>query len=226
MEAKERLARQIGFIVETEKLKGVLRKTSPIQVARYENSAEHSWTLALMAMVLAEHADETLDPVRVLQMLLVHDLVEVDAGDTFCYDLAANATKMERERCAAERLFGLLPEDQEREFRQLWEEFEASASAEARFANALDRLMPLLQNFHNHGGSWREFGITVERALDRQRPIADASAALWEYAQSVFEEARQRKLFLAEPGRAGGKSKGEEVGGQRTEDGKKLESRK
>ena len=198
MERKERLARQICFLVETEKLKGVLRKTSPIHAARYENSAEHSWTLALMAMLLAEHTDEKPDALRVLQMLLVHDLVEVDAGDTFCYDLAANATKVERERCAAQRLFSLLPEDQEWEFRGLWEEFETGASAEARFANALDRLMPLLQNFHNGGGSWREFGITVERALDRQRPIADASSALWEYAQSVFEEARARKLFGVE----------------------------
>ncbi|HZE57872.1 MAG TPA: HD domain-containing protein [Chthoniobacterales bacterium] len=198
VDVNDRLARQICFLVETEKLKGVLRKTSPIHVARYENSAEHSWTLALMAMLLAEHAVEELDAMRVIQMLLVHDLVEVDAGDTFCYDLASNETKAERERCAAERLFGLLPSDQEREFRQLWEEFEARASAEARFANALDRLMPLLQNFHNGGGSWREFGITVERALDRQRPIADASAALWEYAQSVFQEARQLKLFHVE----------------------------
>ncbi|PZR74710.1 MAG: phosphohydrolase [Chthoniobacterales bacterium] len=198
MDANGRLARQISFLVETEKLKGVLRKTSPIHAARYENSAEHSWSLALMAMLLAEHADEKLDAMRVLQMLLVHDLVEVDAGDTFCYDLAANATKAERERCAAERLFGLLPEDQERDFRGLWEEFEARASAEARFANALDRLLPLLQNFHNDGGSWREFGITVERAVDRQRPIADASGALWEYAQSVFQEAQQRKLFQVE----------------------------
>jgi 5'-deoxynucleotidase YfbR-like HD superfamily hydrolase len=196
--ADDRLARQIGFLVETEKLKGILRKTSPIHLERYENSAEHSWTLALMAMVLAEHTDEKLDLMRVLQMLLVHDLVEVDAGDTFCYDLAANVTKADRERYAAERLFGLLPEDQEREFRQLWEEFEARESGEARFANALDRLLPLLQNFHNGGGSWREFGINVERALDRQRPIADASAALWEYAQSVFQEAQQLKLFHVE----------------------------
>jgi len=198
VDEKGRLARQICFLVETEKLKGVLRKTSPISVGRYENSAEHSWTLALMAMVLIEHADEDLDAMRVLQTLIVHDLVEVDAGDTFCYDSASNETKAERERCAAERLFGLLPTDQEREFRQLWEEFEARASPEARFANALDRLMPLLQNFHNDGGSWREFGITVERALDRQRPIADASAALWEYAQTVFQEAQQHKLFYVE----------------------------
>ncbi len=195
MNADDRLTRQIGFLVETEKLKGILRKTSPIHIERYENSAEHSWTLALMAMVLAEHTDEKLDVMRVLQMLLVHDLVEVDAGDTFCYDLAANATKADRERCAAERLFGLLPEDQEREFRQLWEEFEARESGEARFANALDRLLPLLQNFHNGGGSWREFGINVERALERQQPIAEASTALWGYARSIFEEAQERKLF-------------------------------
>ncbi len=195
MNSRERLQRQICFLLETEKLKGILRRVSPIGLPRYENSAEHSWTLALMAMLLAEHASEEVNLLRVMQMLLVHDLVEIDAGDTFCFDLAENATKTEREACAAQRLFALLPEDQGEEFRALWAEFEARASPEAIFANALDRLMPLLQNFHNGGGSWREFQISKEQAFERQRPIGDGSAGLWEYAESVLREAERCGLF-------------------------------
>ncbi len=197
MTVRERLQRQIQFLIETERLKGILRRVSPIGVPRYENSAEHSWTLTLMAVLLSEHANEDLNLLRVMQMLLVHDLVEIDAGDTFCFDLAENATKAEREACAADRLFALLPEDQEREFRGLWTEFEAAISAEATFANALDRLMPLLQNFHNGGGSWREFGIRMEQALERQRPIENGSAVLWEYAESILREAADRNFFAA-----------------------------
>lgn len=195
MNPRDRLQHQICFLLETEQLKGILRRVSPIGLARYENSAEHSWTLALMAMLLVEHASENVNLLRVMQMLLVHDLVEIDAGDTFCFDLAENATKAEREACAAQRLFGLLPEDQEKEFRELWAEFEARKSPEAAFANALDRLMPLLQNFHNGGGSWREFQISKEQAFERQRPIGDGSAALWEYAESVLLEAQNCGLF-------------------------------
>ncbi len=145
MNASARLAAQLGFLIESEKLKEVLRRSSPVGMSRRENSAEHSWTLALMAMTLAEHANAAVDLGRVLRMLLLHDLVEIDAGDTFCYDAAGNATKAERECRAAERIFGLLPEDQAREFRELWEEFEEGTSAEAAFANAVDRLMPLIQ---------------------------------------------------------------------------------
>ena len=197
MTVRERLQRQIHFLIETERLKGILRRVSPIGVPRYENSAEHCWTLTLMAVLLSEHANEDLNLLRVMQMLLVHDLVEIDAGDTFCFDLEENATKAEREACAADRLFALLPEDQDREFRGLWTEFEAAISAEAAFANALDRLMPLLQNFHNGGGSWREFGIRREQALERQRPIENGSAVLWEYAESILREAADRNFFAA-----------------------------
>ena len=195
MNPTDRLSRQIAFLVETEKLKAVLRRTSPINAARRENTAEHSWTLALMAIVLAEHADQQLDLLRVLRMLLIHDLVEIDAGDTFCYDTAANATKADRETRAAERIFGLLPEPQAGEFRELWQEFEARTSAEATFANSLDRLMPLLQNTHNGGGSWREHGVTSEQAFDRNRHIGDGSIALWDYAQALLTEAQQLNLF-------------------------------
>ena len=202
MNPTDRLSRQIAFLVETEKLKAVLRRTSPINTARRENTAEHSWTLALMAIVLAEHADQQLDLLRVLRMLLIHDLVEIDAGDTFCYDTAANATKADREARAAERIFGLLPEPQASEFRELWQEFEARTSAEATFANSLDRLMPLLQNTHNGGGSWREHGVTSEQAFDRNRHIGDGSIALWDYAQTLLTEAQQLNLFSHATGNA------------------------
>ena len=202
MNPTDRLSRQITFLVETEKLKAVLRRTSPINAARRENTAEHSWTLALMAIVLAEHADQQLDLLRVLRMLLIHDLVEIDAGDTFCYDTAANATKADRETRAAERIFGLLPEPQASEFRELWQEFEARTSAEATFANSLDRLMPLLQNTHNGGGSWREHGVTSEQAFDRNRHIGDGSIALWDYAQTLLTEAQQLNLFSHANGNA------------------------
>ncbi|MFN2476891.1 MAG: HD domain-containing protein [Chthoniobacterales bacterium] len=195
MSPQEKLQRQIAFLVETERLKGIVRKVSPIGVPRYENSAEHSWTLALMAVLLSEHSDTQIDLLHVMKMLLIHDLVEIDAGDTFCFDLVENATKAEREVCAADRIFALLPDEQCAEFRALWEEFEARTSAEAVFANALDRLMPLLQNFHNNGGSWKEFGIRKEQAYERQRPIGEASTQLWQYAESILEEAERLNVF-------------------------------
>jgi putative hydrolases of HD superfamily len=198
----DRLNRQIDFLIETEKLKAVLRRNLPINATRCENTAEHSWTLALMAIVLVEHANQDLDLLRVLQMLIIHDLVEIDAGDTFCYAAAANATKADREIRAAGRIFGLLPEPQATGFRELWQEFEAQASAEAVFANALDRLMPLLQNVHNEGGSWREFGITSQQALDRSRPIANGSAALGNYAQALLTKAEQLNFFSKPKGDA------------------------
>ncbi len=139
------LSRQLAFIVELDKLKRILRQTLVMDGSRRENSAEHSWHLAVMAVLLSEHAREAVDVQRVVKMLLIHDVVEIDAGDTFCYDAAATVGKEERERGAAERLFGLLPEEQAEELHELWEEFEARGTAEAQFANALDRLQGLLQ---------------------------------------------------------------------------------
>ncbi|QIF02790.1 HD domain-containing protein [Roseimicrobium sp. ORNL1] len=196
----DRLSRQLGFIVESERLKSVLRRTSPIHATeRRENSAEHSWTLALMAMVLAEHAEGNPDSCKVLRMLLIHDLVEIDAGDTFCYDLDANVTKAEREARAADVIFGMLPEEQSLEYRSLWEEFEAGISAEAKFANALDRLMPTLQNMHNEGGSWREHGVTSALALERSRPIGVGIPTLWAQVQTYLVEAEQQGWLTATP---------------------------
>lgn len=166
----------------------MLRRTLLTDGSRRETSAEHSWHIALMAVLLAEHAPEGTDIGRVVRMLLVHDLVEIDAGDTFAYDDAGNVTRVERENAAADRIFGLLPPDQAGPLRALWDEFEAGSTAEARFALALDRLQPLLQNLVLRGGTWRAPGVTMERVLDRMRPIGRASPALWSFAEWAVSE--------------------------------------
>jgi putative hydrolase of HD superfamily len=174
-----RLERQLAFLVEADRLKGVLRQTTLCDGSRRENSAEHTWHLALMGMVLSQHADDTVDVLHVLRMLLVHDLVEIDAGDTFAYDTAANADRETRERQAAERIFGLLPTEQGSELRALWEEFETATTGEARVAVALDRLQPLLNNHHAGGGSWRAHGVRRAQVLRRMEPIRTGLPALW-----------------------------------------------
>lgn len=189
LDAPERLSRQLRFIVEVDRLKQVLRQTTLIDGSRRENSAEHSWHLALMATVLAEYADGRADVARVLRMLLLHDVVEVDAGDTFAFDVLGYASKADRERAAAERLFGLLPVDQGSELRALWEEFEAAESADARFANALDRLQPLLHNYHTGGGTWKRHGIARGAVLRRMAPIAEGAPELWPFVLQVIEAA-------------------------------------
>jgi len=194
----DRLQRQIRFILEIDALKGVLRRTYLPGADRPENSAEHSWHVAVMAVLLAEHANETVDVARVVRMLLIHDVVEVDAGDTYVYDTAGAEAKAEREVRAADRVFGLLPEDQGRELRALWEEFEEGRTAEARFADALDRLMPVLHNVHTEGRSWREHGITADRVIARNARMSEGSEALWEYARSLIEAA-VAKGHLAPP---------------------------
>jgi putative hydrolase of HD superfamily len=185
----ERLHRQIEFILEIDRLKTVLRRTVLTDSSRQENSAEHSWHLAVMAMLLAEHADRGIDVGRVIRMVLVHDIVEIDAGDTFCYDTAANEGKLEREQRAAQRLFQLLPPDQAAEMQALWEEFEARESADARFANAMDRMQPILQNLATDGHSWRVHGVTRGQVLERNQPISDGSQALWRELSARIEEA-------------------------------------
>jgi putative hydrolase of HD superfamily len=194
----DRLQRQIRFILEIDALKGVLRRTYLPGADRPENSAEHSWHVAVMAVLLAEHANEPVDVARVVRMLLIHDVVEVDAGDTYVYDTAGAEAKAEREVRAADRVFGLLPEDQGRELRALWEEFEEGRTAEARFAAALDRLMPVLHNVHTEGRSWREHGITADRVIARNARMSEGSEALWEYARSLIEAA-VAKGHLAPP---------------------------
>lgn len=183
----DRLARQLQFVLEIDRLKSVYRRTYLVDGSRSENSAEHSWHLALLAMVLSEHANESLDVFKVIKMVLIHDIVEIDAGDTYIY--GDQAGKEERERTAAERIFGLLPPDQEHEFRALWEEFESAQTPEARFASALDRFMPQLHNYHTQGRSWQEHGISAERVLERNVEISDGSVVLWEWTQVLIERA-------------------------------------
>jgi putative hydrolase of HD superfamily len=182
------VARQLAFLVEVDRLKSVLRQTPLCDGSRRENSAEHSWHLALAAVVLAEHARDGVDVARVVRMTLVHDVVEIDAGDTFAYDAAAHAGKEDRERAAADRLFGTLPSEQAAELRALWDEFEAQETPEARYANALDRLQPLLNNHHAGGGSWRAHGVTRDQVLRRMRPIERALPALWPVVLDIVEQ--------------------------------------
>jgi putative hydrolase of HD superfamily len=188
----ERLARQIRFLVETDKLKSVVRRTFVIGADRCENSAEHSWQLPLAALILAEYAPTALDLPRVLKMLLVHDIIEIDAGDTYCYDEVGARDKDERERRAAERIFGLLPAGQAGEIHGLWAEFEAGATPEAAFANAVDRIMPLLHNYYTQGRSWQEHGITADRVFERNAHVGEASETLGALVQALVDDAVER----------------------------------
>ncbi len=195
--SEERLRHQIEFVLEIDKLKSVLRQSYLLSGKRRENSAEHCWHTAVMALVLAEHAREPVDVLRAACLLLVHDIVEIDAGDTYCYDDEAAADKAEREQAAADRLFGMLPADQVGELRRLWDEFEAGATREARFARALDRLMPLLHNYHTQGRSWKEHGITSAQVLEHNAEVSAGSEDLWRFVQELVEDA-VAKGYLAE----------------------------
>jgi putative hydrolase of HD superfamily len=183
----DRLARQMAFLVEADRLKTVLRRTPLTDDSRPENSAEHSWHLALAAMTLAEWAPPGTDLPHVLELVVVHDLVEIDAGDTFAYDAVANHTKAAREQVAADRIFGLLPEEQAARVRALWDEFEAQATPESRYANALDRLQALLQNMQAGGGSWAASGLTRTQVYARMRPVEAALPDVWPFVESVIE---------------------------------------
>ena len=187
MELNARLESQIRFLVELDKLKSIFRQTVLIDRSRNENTAEHSWQLATAVTVLSEYAASRVDLARALRMALVHDVVEIDAGDTFVYDTAASSTKSERECAAAERIFGILPEEQATEYRALWEEFEAKQSPEARFVNALDRLLPMLQNSYSGGYSWRKHGIRRAQVNERNRAVADESPELWSHAMRLLD---------------------------------------
>lgn len=188
--AAERLRRQIEFIVEVDRLKEVFRQTILTQSRRAENSAEHSWHFALMVVVLAEHSNhQPLDVLRILKMVLIHDLVEIDAGDTFAYDEKNMADQHERESRAADRVFGLLPADQAAAFRALWDEFEAKATPEAKFAAACDRFHPMLLNCRTQGHAWQKHGVTQDKVLARNAHVVDGSKELWAYAVKMIDDA-------------------------------------
>ena len=186
----KRLEQQIRFVREVDKLKTIERQTLITDASRQENDAEHSWHLALMALVLGEYAkDGPIDMLHVIRMVLIHDLVEIDAGDTYCYDSTGYMDKAERETAAAERIFNLLPPDQAGEFRALWDEFELGQSAEAQFANALDRLQPLMHNVFTDGRMWKKHGIRKSQVVKRNRKINDGAPELWTFARDLIDTA-------------------------------------
>jgi putative hydrolase of HD superfamily len=186
----QRLEQQFALLMELNKLKNVLRKIK-VKTAdnRFENSAEHSWHVALMAVLLQEYANEPVDIKKVMTMLLIHDVVEIDAGDTFAYDVQASESQFEQEKQAAKRLFGLLPADQSEYFYQLWCEFEQASSAEAKFAKALDRMIPILLNINNQGQSWQEHQISKAQVIAVNQKIQYGSEVLWSKCQALIDEA-------------------------------------
>lgn len=190
-----RLLKDMEFIVEIDKMKKILRETSVIGLDQRENDAEHSWHIALMAVVLEEYSNEKIDILKVVKMLLTHDLVEVYAGDTFCYDLEANEDKRERELNAANKIYGILDKDKGEELRALWDEFEAMESPEALFAASMDRIQPMLSNYHNAGGTWKKYNIEKERIYERISPVERSSDELWKYMQHIVEDAERRGLI-------------------------------
>ena len=189
---KERLEKQINFILELDKMKNLYRQTYVLHEDRKENDAEHSWHIAIMAILLSEYANSEIDTAKVIKMLLLHDVIEIDAGDTYCYDAVGNSTKAEREEKAARRIFGLLPEDQCTEFYELWREFEDSVTKEARFAAFLDRLQPLMLNYTKGGISWQEHGIHKEQVLKRNENYFGEADELAELIRTVIDDAEKK----------------------------------
>lgn len=189
----QRFDSQLSFLIEADKMKNVLRQTLLADGSRQETDAEHSWHLALTAMALYEYrglSGVSLD--RVIRMALVHDLVEIYAGDTFCYDAAANQDKAQREKEAADRLFGLLPEDQGVEYRKLWEEFDAMETSDAKYAAAMDRLQPLINNLMTQGHTWRLGHVTADQVYRRMAPIQEAAPALWPFVEQSIQDSIQK----------------------------------
>jgi len=184
----DHLLQQISFIKEIDKLKYIQRKTKLFNSNRHENDAEHSWHLAMMTIVLAEHSNQAIDVLKVVKMVLIHDIVEIDAGDTFMYDTTKSHSNTAEELVAAKRIFGLLPAAQAAAFIAIWEEFEAGITAEAKFAKSMDRLEPLLQNTSNNGGTWAEFNVPYQQVYDKKKAIQNGSATLWEYAENLINE--------------------------------------
>ena len=182
----DRLKKQMEFILEVDKLKKIGRQTYLSDASRKENDAEHSWHLALMAVLLAEHSNEDIDILKVITMVLIHDLVEIDAGDTYAYDEVGKASQRKREETAADRIFNILPEDQARYMRNLWEEFEAQETSEAKFARTLDNAQPVMLNDATDGLAWREHEVKLNQVMGRNKNTHKGSQDIWEYVQNIF----------------------------------------
>ncbi|WP_321322208.1 HD domain-containing protein [Labilibaculum sp.] len=191
----EDLLKQIEFIKEIDKIKYIQRRTKLFNSDRNENDAEHSWHLAMMAIVLSKHSDVKIDLLKVIKMVLIHDIVEIDAGDTFIYDQNKDHENTEEELKAAKRIFGILPEKQAAEFIEIWTEFEDGLSNEAKFAKSMDRLEPLLQNTSNKGGTWKEYGVKYQTVCNKKKVIENASTKLWDYAKTLIENSVRKGIL-------------------------------
>ncbi|MGQ8335068.1 HD domain-containing protein [Sunxiuqinia sp. A32] len=191
----EDLLKQIEFIKEIDKIKYIQRRTKLFSSDRNENDAEHSWHLAMMAIVLSEYSDKEIDLSKVIKMVLIHDIVEIDAGDTFIYDQDKNHDNTEEELKSAKRIFGILPEKQAKEFIEIWTEFEDGISNEAKFARSMDRLEPLLQNTSNNGGTWKEYGVKYHTVYEKKKVIKEGSTKLWNYAEKLIENSVEKGIL-------------------------------
>ena len=193
----EHLQHQLSFLTEIDELKQILRQTVLIKDRRQENDAEHSWHLAMMVILLSEYSnDDGIDVLRTVKMALIHDIVEIDAGDTFCYDIHDRKQKTVNEREAANRIFGMLPKRQANEFKLLWEEFEEMETPEARFAAAVDRLQPLLLNYNTRGHAWKKHGVTRSQVIERNMHIEKGSVELWEFAKQLIDDSVRKGYLL------------------------------
>lgn len=191
----DKLLKQLSFIKEIDKIKYIERKTKLFNSDRRENDAEHSWHLAMMALVLAEHSNRPIDLLKVIKMVLIHDIVEIDSGDIFIYDTEKDHDNTEEERKAAQRIFGILPPEQAKEMIDIWEEFEAGETNEAKFAQAVDRLEPLLQNASNKGGTWMEYDIQKSQVIEKKIIINEGSETLWNYTQGLIDDSVEQGIL-------------------------------
>ena len=192
------LEKQVAFIKEIDKVKYILRQSTLFNSNRRENDAEHSWHLAVMAIVLAKHSDKPIDLLKVLKMVLIHDIVEIDAGDTFIYSTTKDHNNTEEELVAAKRIFGILPEEQAQEFIAIWKEFEAAETNEAKFAKSLDRFEPLLQSVSNKGGTWVEHNVPYHKVYDVNKAIKNGSKTIWSYAENLLDESVKKGYLKKE----------------------------
>jgi len=187
----ERFRKQLDFVFETDKVKNIIRKSKLFDGSRFENDAEHSWTICIMAYLLREYSNLEINIEKVLIMLLIHDLVEIDAGDTFLYS-KERETAIDREELAAQRIFGLLPRNQAEYFIRIWKEFEDKKTPEAKFAAVFDRLEPVLQNYRNEGYTWKKYGITKSQILEKNKHIEEGSKEIWEFFKNLVGECVER----------------------------------
>jgi putative hydrolase of HD superfamily len=193
-----RLEQQIHFILEVDKIKNIVRQNYLSDGSRKEDDADHSWHLALMCAVLSEYSNEKIDLIKTITMVLIHDIVEIDAGDTYAYDASGNVSKQKRELAAAERIFNLLPKDQALQMRSLWDEFEESVTPEAKFASTLDRVQPFLLNAASNGKSWKEHEVTFSQVMKRNEVTHEGSEALWEYQYKLMQQQVEKGNLINE----------------------------